>query len=101
ARAAAVEDMLALVAPHAGRLRHGAQAAASVAEALDAARAELAAAGIEPEYLEARDADDLSPIEAFNGRPVLVAVAAQVGRARLIDNLVIEEDRAGGEERES
>jgi len=61
----------------------------STAAALDAARAELEAAGVEPEYLEARDAEDLSPIETFNGRPVLVAVAARVGRARLIDNVVI------------
>jgi pantoate--beta-alanine ligase len=57
--------------------------------ALDAARAELAAAGIDPEYLEARDADTLAPAQSFNGRPVLVAVAARVGRARLIDNAVI------------
>jgi pantoate--beta-alanine ligase len=57
--------------------------------ALGAARAELDAAGIEPEYLEARDAGDLTPIESFNGRPVLVAVAARVGPARLIDNVVI------------
>jgi pantoate--beta-alanine ligase len=57
--------------------------------ALAAARAELAAAGIEPEYLEARDANDLTPVESFNGRPVLVALAARVGPARLIDNVVI------------
>ena len=57
--------------------------------ALDAARAELERAGIEPEYLEARYAEGLAPAERLNGRPVLVAVAAQVGRARLIDNLVI------------
>ena len=43
------------------------------------ASAELAAAGIEPEYLEARDAEDLTPARSFNGRPVLVAVAARVG----------------------
>jgi pantoate--beta-alanine ligase len=61
----------------------------STAAALDAARAELAAAGIEPEYLEARDARGLEPVESFNERPVMVAVAAQVGRARLIDNVVI------------
>jgi pantoate--beta-alanine ligase len=59
------------------------------ASVLEAARAELEAAGIEPEYLEARDAEDLTPAESFNGRPVLVAVAARVGRARLIDNIVI------------
>jgi pantoate--beta-alanine ligase len=58
--------------------------------ALDAARAELWGAGIEPEYLEARDAEDLSPVAALNGHPILLAVAAQVGPARLIDNLTIE-----------
>jgi pantoate--beta-alanine ligase len=58
--------------------------------ALDAARAELERAGIEPEYLEARDAERLTPATSFDGRPVLVAVAARVGRARLIDNVVIE-----------
>jgi pantoate--beta-alanine ligase len=57
--------------------------------ALDAARSELDRAGIEPEYLEARDAQTLAPAKSLNGRPVLVAVAARVGRARLIDNLVI------------
>ena len=57
--------------------------------ALDAARAELERAGIEPEYLEARDAEGLASAESLNGRPVLVAVAARVGQARLIDNLVI------------
>jgi pantoate--beta-alanine ligase len=57
--------------------------------ALDAATAELERAGIEPEYLEARDPEGLAPAESFNGRPVLVAVAARVGRARLIDNFVI------------
>jgi pantoate--beta-alanine ligase len=61
----------------------------SVAVALAAARDELRRAGIEPEYLEARDAEDLSPAANFNGRPVLVALAARLGRARLIDNTVI------------
>lgn len=66
-----------------------AEGATSTADALTAARAELEAAGIEPEYLEARDAESLAPVHSFNGRPVLVAVAAQVGAARLIDNVVI------------
>jgi pantoate--beta-alanine ligase len=61
----------------------------SVAAALEAARAELNAAGIEAEYLEARDAEGLAPVQSFNERPVIVAVAARVGRARLIDNVVI------------
>ena len=61
----------------------------SVNAALAAARAELRDAGIEPEYLEARYAEDLTPAESLNGRPVLVALAARVGRARLIDNTMI------------
>ncbi len=63
--------------------------AGSLAEGLEAARAELAAAGIEPEYLEARDAETLEPVERLGERPVLVAVAARVGSARLIDNVLI------------
>ncbi len=62
--------------------------------ALGVARSVLAEAEIEPEYLEARYADDLEPAQSFNGRPVLVAVAARVGRARLIDNVVIDPDSA-------
>jgi pantoate--beta-alanine ligase len=64
--------------------------AGSLEDGLAAAREELRAAGIEPEYLEARDAEDLSPVSALNGRPVLVAVAAPVGGARLIDNVLIQ-----------
>jgi pantoate--beta-alanine ligase len=56
---------------------------------VETARNELRNAGIEPEYVEARAAEDLSPVAELNGRPVLVAVAARVGRARLIDNVVI------------
>jgi pantoate--beta-alanine ligase len=63
--------------------------AGSLQAGLEAARRELAAAGIEPEYLEARDAESLEPVAELNGRPVLVAVAARVGAARLIDNVLI------------
>jgi pantoate--beta-alanine ligase len=62
---------------------------ASLADAMATAGAELEAAGVHPEYLEARDADDLALTERFNGRPVLIAVAARVGSTRLIDNVVI------------
>jgi pantoate--beta-alanine ligase len=60
---------------------------------VEAARNELRNAGIEPEYVEARAAEDLSPVAELNGRPVLVAVAARVGRARLIDNVLITPNR--------
>jgi pantoate--beta-alanine ligase len=53
-----------------------------------AASRELDARGIEPEYLELRSADDLSPADRVNGR-TLLAVAARVGRARLIDNAIL------------
>jgi pantoate--beta-alanine ligase len=61
----------------------------SVDAVLDAVRTELRNAGIEPEYVEARDAQDLSSISELNGRPVLLAVAARVGGARLIDNTIL------------
>ncbi len=57
--------------------------------ALSAARTELEHAGIEPEYLEARDPETLAAVDSMNGRPVLIAVAARVGAARLIDNTLI------------
>ena len=55
---------------------------------LAAARHELESAGLEPEYLELRSAEDLTPVESVNGS-TLLAVAARVGRARLIDNVVL------------
>jgi pantoate--beta-alanine ligase len=63
--------------------------------ALGAARRALAEAGIEPEYLEARDVEHLEPVAACNGRPVLIAVAAQLGDARLIDNILVHPHRKG------
>ncbi len=58
-------------------------------DAIDAGMRELELAGIVPEYLEARDAETLEPVEKIDGRKVLVAVAARVGGARLIDNVLI------------
>jgi pantoate--beta-alanine ligase len=62
----------------------------SLSDALAEAKRQLREAGVEPEYLEARHADDLSPVTELDGRPVLLAVAARVGDARLIDNVLIE-----------
>lgn len=53
-----------------------------------AARDELERAGVEPDYLQLRSATDLSPVERVNGS-TLLAVAARVGRARLIDNAIL------------
>ena len=60
----------------------------SAGEVIGAARGELERAGVEPEYLELRSAGDLSPAERVNGS-TLLAVAARVGRARLIDNTIL------------
>jgi pantoate--beta-alanine ligase len=62
----------------------------SLSAGLAAGLEELTATGIVPEYLEARDPDELTPVGALNGRPVLVAVAARVGDTRLIDNVTIQ-----------
>ena len=63
----------------------GTRDAASV---VAAAREELVRAGLEPDYLQLRSAADLSPVERVNGS-ALLAVAARVGRARLIDNAIL------------
>jgi len=81
-RASALSRALTLAAERARSL--------SLAAALDAARRELAKSGVEPEYLEARDPETLAPVQALNSRPVLIAVAAKIGPARLIDNVLIE-----------
>jgi pantoate--beta-alanine ligase len=60
------------------------EAAAVVATA----REELERAGLEPDYLQLRSAKDLSPVDRVNGS-TLLAVAARVGRARLIDNAIL------------
>ncbi|HMB53585.1 MAG TPA: pantoate--beta-alanine ligase [Thermoanaerobaculia bacterium] len=64
-----------------------------LAAGLEDGRRELAAAGIEPEYLEARDAESLTEVSELGERPLLIAVAAEVGGARLIDNVLIEPSR--------
>lgn len=55
---------------------------------MDVARRVLDDAGIVPEYLELRTADDLRPVTTLTG-DTLLAVAAHVGAARLIDNRLL------------
>ena len=61
------------------------------ARILDAARAVLAEADITPEYLELRDAASLASVTDTT-RDTLLAVAAHVGAARLIDNHFLKGD---------
>jgi pantoate--beta-alanine ligase len=67
----------------------GTRDAASV---VAAARDELDRAGLEPDYLQLRSATDLSPVERVNGS-TLLAVAARIGRARLIDNAILGDEK--------
>jgi pantoate--beta-alanine ligase len=55
----------------------------------EAALAAMAPHDVEPEYLALVDPDSFQPVQTVNGR-VLVAVAARVGRTRLIDNALIQ-----------
>ncbi|WP_298863454.1 pantoate--beta-alanine ligase [uncultured Microbacterium sp.] len=81
-------------------LNRALDAAASVYEAgerdaatiVAAAEQVLADAGIRPDYLELRSNDDLHALETVDG-DALLAVAARVGAARLIDNHVLKGTR--------
>ena len=75
------------------RALHAAEDAVAAGER-DAARVRAAALAamkpysVEPEYLELVDTDTLAPVETIDGE-VLLAVAAQVGGVRLIDNTTL------------
>jgi pantoate--beta-alanine ligase len=53
------------------------------------AKALAAAAGFVTDYLEARHAETLAPIESVAEGPARLLVAARLGRTRLIDNLPV------------
>jgi pantoate--beta-alanine ligase len=84
----------------AAALPRGLQAAreAVAAGERDAARAEaagraaMAVEGVEPDYFCVVDPETLQRVERIGGR-VLVAVAAHVGPARLIDNVLIDTEQ--------
>ncbi|MBB4642434.1 pantoate--beta-alanine ligase [Rhizorhapis suberifaciens] len=60
-----------------------------VAEALDKAKAALAAAGFDPiDYVELRDAVTLKPVSNAK-QPARLLAAAKIGQTRLIDNIEV------------
>jgi len=67
------------------------------AELIKWGRARLADAGIEPEYLEIRNAATLQAVETIEA-PCRIFIAAKIGNARLIDNIALEHatDRESG-----
>jgi pantoate--beta-alanine ligase len=75
-------------------VQDAADGGAAAADARDAGLRELAADGVEPEYLALADPDTLEPVATLD-RPVLALVAAQVGPVRLIDNVTITPATAG------
>ena len=62
-----------------------------VAAGLSAGMTLLRGADIDVEYLEARNLESLETTEILDDGPVLVAVAAEVGGVRLIDNIVLDQ----------
>jgi pantoate--beta-alanine ligase len=75
------------------RIRGGGRSAAAAVAAASAvlAREPL----VRPQYLEIVDAGTLEPVGELAGR-VIVAVAAHLGRARLIDNVLVTVPGSGG-----
>jgi pantoate--beta-alanine ligase len=87
------EDRARAVALHAGLRAAETAVEAGERDARNiraAALAALTAFDVEPEYLELVHPDTLEPVARLNGQ-VLLAVAARVGPARLIDNRLLVE----------
>jgi pantoate--beta-alanine ligase len=59
----------------------------NAAAVLKAAADVLAGRGIEPEYLALIDAETFVPLEVIGDSPAILAVAAELGGTRLIDNI--------------
>ena len=69
----------------AGRIMAG----GPVAGALEDGRAAIAKAGFALDYLEAREADTLAPLDSASDGPIRLLVAARIGKTRLIDNVAV------------
>ncbi len=68
------------------RIRAGEKPAEEAAQAAET----LAAAGFALDYLEARHAETLAPVDSFADGPIRLLAAARLGKTRLIDNLAVE-----------
>lgn len=63
----------------------------SIDRLVDRARSHLVASGIEPEYLEIREAETLKTLVTLGKKPARAFIAARIGKARLIDNIPLEQ----------
>ena len=60
-----------------------------IAAAIKQGRDKLQKSGFRPEYIEVRRTDTLVPPATMDERPLVILAAAWLGKARLIDNLVL------------
>lgn len=60
-----------------------------VETAVEEARAAVCAAGFQLDYLEARHAETLAPVDGPDDGPIRLLVAARIGATRLIDNVSV------------
>ena len=58
--------------------------------------AKITASGGKVDYVETVDADELEPATKYQGRPVMIALAAYFGKTRLIDNLLYGSENSHG-----
>jgi pantoate--beta-alanine ligase len=56
---------------------------------LETGRDAITAAGFAIDYLEARNAETLEPLESVKAGPIRLLVAARIGKTRLIDNVAV------------
>jgi pantoate--beta-alanine ligase len=83
------QDALALsLAIRAARDKHGADPCCAEEIVFTATRVLKRTEGVEIEYVEAVDAETLARHPSLD-RPILLAIAARVGKTRLIDNVVL------------
>jgi pantoate--beta-alanine ligase len=95
-RLSAQERLRALALPHAlqAAARRAAEGERSASALVDAARAAMAARGVEPEYVELVDPETFEPCDLLE-RDALLALAARIGETRLIDNAVLRPSAVG------
>ena len=67
----------------AAAIRSGTPPSAAIAQG----RSRIEQAGFALDYLEARHAETLAPIESAKDGPIRLLVAARIGKTRLIDNI--------------
>jgi pantoate--beta-alanine ligase len=60
-----------------------------IAAALDEGRNAILESGFALDYLEARHAETLAPIDSPKAGPIRLLVAARLGTTRLIDNAAV------------